>query len=488
MRTMNIFKGLALAMLMPAMLLTTACSNEDDAINEKVSQEGYKMPVTVNVTRQGDAATRATYDKTNKTLSFSEDDKLFVEGITLDGDNYYQYAGTLEWQSGGTFSGELDVNGSYPGTVEEMLTNATSVKATLLPRNCDYYGFLSIGGTGYNASLHDPNYDKAVAGDLATAIEQFSLEQATSYSGGFALAPQNAFVNCTLKVPETNSSTESSPYLLEIESGIKYGYLGQINFDNNSQIKFAIAVPSVSGLWKIQDASKKFSDIPFGEKTFVAGHIYNYTNIPTGHDLTSAAVGEIICSDGKAYPGTAYNILPTGVTALAKVVYMGGDAETNTTYNHGLALALEDASTGEKWCSKTYETCNIQYNNETAAKGDMAGIANTDALVNHTSHTHAAASAARNYNSGVHPTNTSAWFLPSAGQWNKIFYTIGYNALCNGFSSVGGSNMVTNSGYWTSSESSDFYAWYFKNYGAWEDSGSKNSDQNQYRVRAAIAF
>ena len=33
MKTKNIFKAVALAMLMPAMLLTTACSNEDDAIN-----------------------------------------------------------------------------------------------------------------------------------------------------------------------------------------------------------------------------------------------------------------------------------------------------------------------------------------------------------------------------------------------------------------------------------------------------------------------
>ena len=60
MKTKNIFKTLALAMLMPTMLLTTACSSEDDVVNsnianlETVANKGYALPVTVNVTREGD--------------------------------------------------------------------------------------------------------------------------------------------------------------------------------------------------------------------------------------------------------------------------------------------------------------------------------------------------------------------------------------------------------------------------------------------------
>ena len=51
------FKALAMAMLMSAMLLTTACSNDDFAVNndnnEIVNQKGFTIPATVNVTRQG---------------------------------------------------------------------------------------------------------------------------------------------------------------------------------------------------------------------------------------------------------------------------------------------------------------------------------------------------------------------------------------------------------------------------------------------------
>lgn len=455
MKTKNIFKGLALVMMIPAMLLTTACSNEDDAINEKASQEVYKMPITVKVTRQGDAATRATYDKTNKTLSFSSGDKLFVKGTTSS----YQYAGTLEWQSGGTFSGELDVNGSYPGTVEQMLTNATEVKATLLPSDCDNYFFLSIGGTGYNASLHDPNYNYAVAGDLATAIEQFSLEQASSYNNGFALAPQNAFVNCTLKVPETSSSTESKPYLFELKYGLlKCGGSVDIYFDDDSQIKFAIAVPSVSGLWKIQDASEKFSDILFGEKTLVAGHIYNYTNIPTGHDLTSAAVGEIICSDGKAYPGTAYNILPTGVTAWAKVVYVGSSTG-HATYTHGLALALEDVSSNRLTWKKSGDY------DEGKTPAEWCDAWNTSK-----------------------PVANASWMLPSKGQWETMKAIDDSSTyeddLRDIFEAVGGTNLKSD-GYWSSTyDGSDFYWDYTFYSGDWW----KSEVLNGHYVRACLAF
>ena len=111
----------------------------------------------------------------------------------------------------------------------------------------------------------------------------------------------------------------------------------------------------------------------------------------------------------------------------------------------------------------------------------MAGLANTDALVGHGSHSHNAASAARNYNRGTHPTGTSEWFLPSAGQWDKMAKAVG-----------GYANLKTNASlqeyasYWSSSESDAVRAWRFGTYsGSWsrDDKGS-----NSFRVRACLAF
>ena len=105
----------------------------------------------------------------------------------------------------------------------------------------------------------------------------------------------------------------------------------------------------------------------------------------------------------------------------------------------------------------------------------MAGLANTDALVGHDSHTHAAANAARNYNSGTHPTGTSAWFLPSAGQWDKMA------TAASGYNNLG----LQSSTYWSSSELDAYSAWVFgSGYGYW---GSRYKDDN-YLVRSCLAF
>ena len=195
-----------------------------------------------------------------------------------------------------------------------------------------------------------------------------------------------------------------------------------------------------------------------------AGNYYQTT-------VKMATIGDVIKADGKFYASGTDG-------AVAKIAYLGSDAETNTTYNHGLALALSDVSTSTyKWCSQTVSTClATQYSSDSDAKADMAGIANTDALVGHGSHTHAAASAARNYNSGTHPTGTSAWFLPSAGQWDKMATAAGgYNNL----GLLSGDNY-----YWSSSEKSYMRAWYFKTSPYWHN-GTKTDIAH---VRACLAF
>lgn len=161
--------------------------------------------------------------------------------------------------------------------------------------------------------------------------------------------------------------------------------------------------------------------------TTTAGTYYQST-------VKMATFGNVIASDGKFYVNN--EATPNGNTAVAMIAYVGNDAETsagNTAYKHGLALALTDANSGNKaaWCSQKIATClTTQY--ETGSSNDMAGIDNTDALYNHGTHTHDAAKAARDYNGGTHPSGTSAWFLPSRGQWDKIKTTAGgYYVLIN---------------------------------------------------------
>lgn len=186
--------------------------------------------------------------------------------------------------------------------------------------------------------------------------------------------------------------------------------------------------------------------------------------------LKMATLGDVILSDGKfGVAGTAGQ--------LAKIAYLGDGDNSDDTYNHGLALALEDVSGTKTWCSQTSAPClGTQYDDSKKFE-DLAGIDNTDNLIDHApdGHTHAAASAARGYNGGTHPDGTSAWFLPSAGQWDKMATKAG------GYDKLG----LQSDYYWSSTESNACYAWNFDSSDAYWDDDYKDGDG---LVRSCLAF
>ena len=270
MKTKNIFKALALAMLMPAMLLTTACSNENDAINNGDNKKGYPLQVTVNVTRQGDkATTRATFDGSK--LNFSTDDKLFVKGKDEGGAGFF--AGTLTWQSGGTFSGTILTENTYSGTNDALFT-AGSALATLLPANYGNYPYLSFTNKDtYSASV---NYDatKTFATSKAIAVEQFSFEDGGYTSGtGFALAPRNAILNFTITGLAANTE-----FAVAFSDGVSFTISGNVTTDDSGTATFAIAVSVGTDL---NEFSLTVGGTPItlvsSSKVLEAGKIYNIT-------------------------------------------------------------------------------------------------------------------------------------------------------------------------------------------------------------------
>ena len=164
---MNIFKTVALAMLMSTMLLTSACSNDDNVANTSyITGKGYPLPVTVDVTREGDeGTTRATYNKSTGKLAFSAGDKLSVTGFAP---RVFNFAGILDYDpSTGKFSGTIYTEKEYDGTAISLFVRAFTLDVNLLPAGYESYGFFNDDGFGTNT-----NYTLATS--KATAVEQFS--------------------------------------------------------------------------------------------------------------------------------------------------------------------------------------------------------------------------------------------------------------------------------------------------------------------------
>ena len=223
-----------------------------------------------------------------------------------------------------------------------------------------------------------------------------------------------------------------------------------------------------------------------------------------GAELTSATVGQIICSHGKVYPATVSD-LTCGGYKVAIVAYAGSGSGESSPYNHGLAIALNDASTGTPWCNQTAATCLAsQLPGLAAALNHKAGISATTTLAASAEHQAATAAASYSYGYGIsggsHPDGTSQWFLPTMGQWNLMVKAMtekaadltqsdndNYKAAAfNEKITVAGGTGVASTGlYWSSTESSASNAWYM----SFKD-GKTNSHSKTYTdyVRAVLAF
>ena len=371
MKTKTILQTLALAMLMPAMLLTTACSSDDEIVNTEnpANTKGYALPVTINVTRQGDATTRATFDGSK--LSFSAGDKLFVQGF-YDEDNLYDFAGVLTWQPGDTFSGIIYLEGPFEGTAEELLSSALGANATLLPAGYGGYGFLGIDNEGTCDASLNLDRTKTFALTKATAVEQFSEESAEEYNNGFALSPERAIVSFTISGLEANKEVAVS-FKCNHPWGAEYSW----SIDDNVTVDATGVATFAVGMAKYENFTNYSLTVDGNaitlpaDKEVAAGKIYNINrSVTPAYTLLSAVTtsdyGKVVCAAGHLHD--AKTAVPDGCTAV-------GILGKVTENGHGLILALQDATeqtwiTINGWTSvTTYASTTLKVLPDDAARG-----------------------------------------------------------------------------------------------------------------------
>ena len=246
-----------------AAVLVSACSKNEIDNDFK----GYTLPVTINVTRQGDAATRATYDGESKKLSFSTGDKLFVQGSDSKAG---EYAGLLAWQSEGTFSGTIMTENEYDGTAEELLSSATDgAEALLIPAGYKSYEYFELDDIAPDASYYQ-NKTNAFALTKAAAVEQFSFELAETYSSGFfTLSPQNAIVSFTIR--ELTANKEVAVSFDTYRCGV---ISKSVTTSAEGVATFAIGLDADIPLENCT-LTVDGNNIAMPTKTTEAGHIYN---------------------------------------------------------------------------------------------------------------------------------------------------------------------------------------------------------------------
>ena len=321
MRTNTFIKALAIAML-----LATACNKNEIPNDENAEKKGFALPVTVNVTCEGDDATKATYNESTRKLEFSAGDKLFVKGNDYSAGGAGFFAGTLTWQSGGTFSGTILTENTYSGTIDALFT-AGSALATLLPANYGNYPYLLFENEGtYSASI---NYDatKTFATSKATAVEQFSFEVGGYTSGtGFALHPANAILNFTITGLAANTGVD-----VALSDGVSFTISGSVTTDDSGTATFAIGV---YGYTDLNEFSLTVGGNPITlvteSKTLTAGKIYNITRsaVPAGNTVdVSSLTGNYTAQNGDILIGELKGNYKISISDGATVTLNGATIE-----------------------------------------------------------------------------------------------------------------------------------------------------------------
>ena len=418
--------------------LCVACSSrEDDNTEKKVDPTGPKTYVMTIDADKGNDTRALSLDDKRLNSTWAQGEEVTVYNVTKSAD----ISGSLVAQSSGA---STTLKGTLTGTIEVgdvlklkfLSPNYDSQEGTLeyIAANCDY-----AEATVTVASVDGGNITTTGTAAFANqqAIVKFVLKDAgNSPLSASSLKVSNYANSCTVTL---------TPATDEI-------YVAIPGFSEN------LITLTASAGGNTYDFAK--TGVTFANSSF---HIITVkmTQCVDLASVTSEHAGKIIGTDGKLYSHVLCAVA-AGTTPSAMVGYVGdkngtwgtAGASYSSTYNHGLAISLNNVGIGGSEES--------EYMNSASA-----------------------GSAATNYQR-ARPLNCSGWFLGSLNQWYQIMGSFSSPSLKDKFGTVGGTNLYSNS-YWTSSNGTENSS-YTKSYSfASNKVFEGNSTQTAY-VRAFFAF
>ena len=408
-------------------LMTAACSNEDNELlnPDQQPQKVKGITITAQLAPKTDGATtRAVADGGDKiTVTWAENEHIAI---------LYEVSST-KYVADATITA-VDGSGAATITFTVEAGTANDTPCTLVyPLSAAKDDHTGVKDnitllTAQDGTLN-ANLDVRVgAGTIQTTTPGLTVTtQPEAQFAIFKFTVKNSDASATIDVKPLTITIGAQDYVITPASATS---------------ELFVALPAISGeavSFTATGSDSKTYTASKASVTFTAGKYYQsvikMAEAAPALNLTSPAVGQVIGDDGKNYD---YASLPGGVTAVAKICYVSG--------SNGLALALTDEGT-MNW-STAGTTC----------------AAHTPAFTGGT------------------------WKLATKDEWNNMISGAGgFEALRDGFSSVGGTNMKSDGGYtyWSSTEYDAGQAWdYYFEFGYWSWDDKVDSEY----ARACLAF
>ena len=321
----------------------------------------------------------------------------------------------------------------------EQTTDAPDASITVTPSDYPYLstGDLSTGDSKWDASV--ANEEKVYNANMPTlySLPNDNVDDKATFlvvKGKFSYNGKNdetVYYPFYMNYNTTDASAPDGGTPKALHPNINY----QVSITITGKGTNSPVTPVSSKVASVNVSVKDFTDVN-QEYHDVANDVILLSDVKAEH------VGKVITSDGHIYDKVS-DATAADETAIAMIAYVGSNTG-NSTYNHGLAVALKDAG-GSNWSGAT--------------------------------------STATSYSVAVPSTGTSGWFHGSKDQWTTIMGgTNGYNGTLNPKMTACGGTSLSGT-YWSSSGDSSGYGWYFN--GAGWGGSLKGSSSN---VRSCLAF
>ncbi len=454
-----------------SLLLLSACSPENDALpgdgggNTSSAELRIEVSASDFATTRGDAgssngsnntATRAT-DNGNIT-SFENGDCIGI--IVLDGsgnmlsDNIpYKYNGNA-WSFDATNS-----EGKTSIYYDNKAVNLTYL--AYFPYSKEANGVTDIAGL---KEKFPPQYDQRTkaayrASDLLVWSKTFSgtpsKTLAIAFTHAYASLSLSPSIKCKINGAETSyvpSSVSDASFTIGTEPLLAY------RADDGSH-RIIVSPQTTDARWLCAYGGAMHSGT-MGSTELSANtrHTLAPTLLDIGtYTLADAQVGDFYCratDNGTGYlvPGDAVSIIDLSSSCVGLVFYVGHHSDDKTDYSttnigqklcHGYVMALTDVNTGSsdrlKWEYRSGDNKYDQQVGASTSKSDWNGYSNTQAIKQYVADSSGAwaitdfpaANGCLLYGTDqslygwqtayAAPTNSSGWFLPSAGQLSYLY-------------------------------------------------------------------
>jgi len=422
-----------LAALLIASATLAACSSDDNEIQNAQPAnptEPKTYTMTIEATKGDAAATRGLYygdvDPVTglRPLNVKWNDGEQVEVVQTSGTTS-KSLGTLKAKA--STDGITTLTGKLTG-----LQAGAQLKFYLHGASYDYTGQKGVLLKAYGNNSIEEKYDYAFAATNDYTIDGTNV----TVPSGINLGAQQSIVKFTL-VDDSGNPVNVTSLKIDTKNPI-IETINNIAPTGNTQVSKSMTITPAEPTNVIYAAisiTEPYTDRPndytltatdadgikyaYTKKdvTFVNGKYYEVKVKILSHPLSKAVVGEIVGTDGMAYPVTYKDCMPSGVTAVAVVAYKNGE--------HGLGIALEDV-------------------NDNTLSWDDSGLYNGIYTANQLCGA---------WNGSEKAVKGGSWLLPSRGDWENMFKdtsgsTTNYTYLNAAITAAGGKAL--HDVYWTS--------------------------------------